>query len=222
MSDLPPDVPGACTSRPPVAPVSRGTTIPRFMKILCCGETFPTARAMMQERLPLDQLVVCHHAAIRDALDGVDVVVPLMARIDRTLIEAGRFRLIQAHPAVRDRPRRRRHGRGARPRRLGRQRSRQRGRERRVGRRTCAVADAGGAPPAAARPGERPRRRAGCPPRRRAHRPHGLHCGSGRGGTGGGSAVCTVWRAPDWRNAASRTRARPPSASPTATDSTNG
>jgi phosphoglycerate dehydrogenase-like enzyme len=65
------------------------------MRILFCGETFPMARAMMQERLPSDQLVVCHHAAIRDALDGVDVLVPLMARIDRTLIDAGGFKLIQ-------------------------------------------------------------------------------------------------------------------------------
>jgi phosphoglycerate dehydrogenase-like enzyme len=65
------------------------------MRILFCGETFPMARVMMRARLPSDQLVVCHHTAIREALDDVDVVVPLMARVDRPLIEAGNFRLIQ-------------------------------------------------------------------------------------------------------------------------------
>jgi len=65
------------------------------MRILFCGETFPMARAMMQSRLPSDDLVACRQTAILDALDGVDVVVPLMARIDRPLMEAGCFRLIQ-------------------------------------------------------------------------------------------------------------------------------
>src|SRR5580704_14293263 len=65
------------------------------MRILFCGETFPMARTMMQSRLPADDLVACRQTAILDALDGVDVVVPLMARIDRPLMEAGRFRLIQ-------------------------------------------------------------------------------------------------------------------------------
>ena len=65
------------------------------MRILFCGETFPMAREMMQSRLPADDLIACRQTDIIEALAGVDVVVPLMARIDRPLMEAGRFRLIQ-------------------------------------------------------------------------------------------------------------------------------
>jgi phosphoglycerate dehydrogenase-like enzyme len=65
------------------------------MRILFCGETFPMARVMLEPRLPADDLVVCRQDAIAEALDGVDVLVPLMCRIDRPLIDAGRFRLIQ-------------------------------------------------------------------------------------------------------------------------------
>jgi phosphoglycerate dehydrogenase-like enzyme len=65
------------------------------MRILFCGETFPMARVMTEARLPSDDIIVCRQDAIRQALDGVDVLVPLMARIDRPLIEAGRYRLIQ-------------------------------------------------------------------------------------------------------------------------------
>ena len=65
------------------------------MRILFCGDTFPMAPVMTGARLPCDEIVVCPQHAIREALDGVDVLVPLMARIDRPLIEAGRYRLIQ-------------------------------------------------------------------------------------------------------------------------------
>src|SRR5665213_3892706 len=65
------------------------------MRILFCGDTFPLARTMLDARLPADDLVVCRQDAIRQSLDGVDVLVPLMCRIDRQLIDAGRFKLIQ-------------------------------------------------------------------------------------------------------------------------------
>ncbi len=65
------------------------------MRILFCGDTFPMARVMTAPRLPSDDIIICRQDAIRQALEGVDVLVPLMARIDRPLIEAGRYRLIQ-------------------------------------------------------------------------------------------------------------------------------
>jgi phosphoglycerate dehydrogenase-like enzyme len=65
------------------------------MRILFCGDTFPMAPVMTGARLPSDEIIVCPQDAIGHALDGVDVLVPLMARIDRPLIEAGRYRLIQ-------------------------------------------------------------------------------------------------------------------------------
>jgi phosphoglycerate dehydrogenase-like enzyme len=65
------------------------------MRILFCGDTFPMARVMLQPRLPSDNLIVCRQDAIRESLAGVDVLVPLMSPIDRPIIDAGGFRLIQ-------------------------------------------------------------------------------------------------------------------------------
>lgn len=67
------------------------------MKVLLCGRTFPHARAMLEARLPTDELIASDPspAALRDAVVGVDVVIPFMSRIDATLMDAGRIRLIQ-------------------------------------------------------------------------------------------------------------------------------
>ena len=68
------------------------------MRILFCGETFPAASGMLRQRLEAggaDEIVVSPSAAIQAALDGVEMVVPLMSRIDAALMDAGRFRLIQ-------------------------------------------------------------------------------------------------------------------------------
>jgi len=66
------------------------------MRILFCSESFPAARQALGSRLSgLDEIAVCRGDQIRAALDGVDVVIPLMCRIDAPLMEAGRFRLIQ-------------------------------------------------------------------------------------------------------------------------------
>jgi phosphoglycerate dehydrogenase-like enzyme len=66
------------------------------MRILFCSESFPAARLTLMRRLnPHDEVVLCSEDHIHAALDGVDVVVPLMCRIDAPLMEAGRFRLIQ-------------------------------------------------------------------------------------------------------------------------------
>lgn len=65
------------------------------MRILFCGETFPEARRRLALKLRDDEIVFCERSALREALHGADVVIPLMSRIDRALIEAGSFRLIQ-------------------------------------------------------------------------------------------------------------------------------
>jgi phosphoglycerate dehydrogenase-like enzyme len=68
------------------------------MKILFCGETFPAAPRLLEQFLPvsgIDEIAVSPSAALPTALDGVDVVVPLMSRVDAALMDAGRFRLVQ-------------------------------------------------------------------------------------------------------------------------------
>lgn len=67
------------------------------MRILFCGETFPGAPRLLQQRLRggADEILVSPSAALRTAVDGVDVVVPLMSRIDAALMDSGRFRLVQ-------------------------------------------------------------------------------------------------------------------------------
>ena len=68
------------------------------MKILFCGETFPAAPRLLEQFLQvggIDEIVASPSAALSTALDGVDVVVPLMSRIDAALMDAGRFRLVQ-------------------------------------------------------------------------------------------------------------------------------
>jgi phosphoglycerate dehydrogenase-like enzyme len=67
------------------------------MRILFCGDTFPAARRYLKSRLQpsQDEIAVCSGHEIVGALNGVDVLIPLMCRIDSTLMDAGRIRLIQ-------------------------------------------------------------------------------------------------------------------------------
>jgi phosphoglycerate dehydrogenase-like enzyme len=67
------------------------------VRILFCGDTFPSAQQLLKQRLGLvsHQFKVCGEAEIRSAVAETDVVVPLMLRIDASLIESGAFRLIQ-------------------------------------------------------------------------------------------------------------------------------
>src|SRR6202034_2639821 len=55
------------------------------MRIIFCGESFPPARALLKKRLPTDELVVWSGAS-RD-IDGIDVLIPLMFRVDAQLIQ---------------------------------------------------------------------------------------------------------------------------------------
>jgi phosphoglycerate dehydrogenase-like enzyme len=65
------------------------------MRILFCGETFPSARVLLQQRLPHDEISVWQdHKVVADR-SGVDVLVPMMFCIDAIVIERIRPRLIQ-------------------------------------------------------------------------------------------------------------------------------
>ena len=67
------------------------------MRILFCGDAFPAARPRLARRLRQneDELVVCPRDDIGAALEGVDMVIPFMCRIDSALMDIGRFRLVQ-------------------------------------------------------------------------------------------------------------------------------
>jgi phosphoglycerate dehydrogenase-like enzyme len=67
------------------------------MRILFCGDTFPAARQKLQSRLtsPDDEIAVCAGDDIAGAMQGVDVLLPLMCRIDAAIMDAGCLRLIQ-------------------------------------------------------------------------------------------------------------------------------
>jgi phosphoglycerate dehydrogenase-like enzyme len=65
------------------------------MRIVFCGETFPSARILLQERLPADE---CHTWRDSSALcqtNGVDVLIPMMFRIDAAVMDHVHPRLIQ-------------------------------------------------------------------------------------------------------------------------------
>jgi len=66
------------------------------MRILFCGDAFPAARPRLARLIrPDDELAVCPRDDIGAALDGVDMVIPFMCRIDSALMDRGRFRLVQ-------------------------------------------------------------------------------------------------------------------------------
>lgn len=72
--------------------------IERTMRILFCGATFPDAPEFLRQKLSRDtgdEIVVWSRGDLRPMLDGVDVIIPKMQRIDRHLIQCGEFRLIQ-------------------------------------------------------------------------------------------------------------------------------
>jgi phosphoglycerate dehydrogenase-like enzyme len=67
-------------------------------RILFCGSTFPDAPQFLRQRLPVDardEIIVWSKGDIRSSLDGVDVLIPKMQRIDRDLMQSTTLRLIQ-------------------------------------------------------------------------------------------------------------------------------
>lgn len=65
------------------------------MRIILCGRTFPAARETLAPLLPDDETLTVDTADLHEAVRAADVLVPLMARIDGTLIAATSARLIQ-------------------------------------------------------------------------------------------------------------------------------
>jgi len=68
------------------------------MKIVFCGETFPGAPRSLKHYLAAsgaDEIVVSPNTSLAAAMDGAEVAIPLMCRIDAALMDGGRLRLIQ-------------------------------------------------------------------------------------------------------------------------------
>lgn len=67
------------------------------MRILFCGDTFPAASHTLCRRLLQtgDEIVAAHGEQVREAASGASVLIPLMSRIDASLMDAGPVRLIQ-------------------------------------------------------------------------------------------------------------------------------
>src|SRR5579862_8604711 len=65
------------------------------MFILFSGETFPSARAMIAERLPHDEFGVWSDRTVFPNVNRIDVLVPMMFRIDAPVMDKLRPRLIQ-------------------------------------------------------------------------------------------------------------------------------
>jgi phosphoglycerate dehydrogenase-like enzyme len=65
------------------------------MKILFCGEGYSEARKRVTPLLPRDTIVAMPAERVPMSLDGVDVLVPYMMKVDKTIIRAGGFGLVQ-------------------------------------------------------------------------------------------------------------------------------
>src|SRR5437660_7805720 len=65
------------------------------MRIVFCGETFPSARVLLQERLQADECHVWPDGNTLCRTNGVDVLIPMMFRIDAPVMDHIRPRLIQ-------------------------------------------------------------------------------------------------------------------------------
>jgi phosphoglycerate dehydrogenase-like enzyme len=65
------------------------------MRIVFCGETFPSARILLQGRLPDDELCAWRERSAIAEMKNVDVLIPMMFRIDATVMDDIRPRLIQ-------------------------------------------------------------------------------------------------------------------------------
>jgi phosphoglycerate dehydrogenase-like enzyme len=66
------------------------------MRIVFCGDTFPSAPLLLRERLrPGDEIVTTDVGELRTSRTSADVVIPLMSRVDAAAMEAARCRLVQ-------------------------------------------------------------------------------------------------------------------------------
>ncbi|MBY0545676.1 MAG: 2-hydroxyacid dehydrogenase [Candidatus Obscuribacterales bacterium] len=65
------------------------------MKILLCNESYPKAVEQLNQALPEHTCVSCAVTDVAQNLDGVDVIVPSIAKITAEIIQQGNFGLIQ-------------------------------------------------------------------------------------------------------------------------------
>jgi len=65
------------------------------MRIVFCGETFPSARVLLQERLPNDEYHVWTDGNTLCHVSGADVLIPMMFNIDAAVMDHVHPRLIQ-------------------------------------------------------------------------------------------------------------------------------
>ena len=65
------------------------------MRILFCGEGFSESRRRLAPLLTGAELLTCPAERVIESLDGVDVIVPYVSRIDADVVKAGTFGLVQ-------------------------------------------------------------------------------------------------------------------------------
>jgi hypothetical protein len=67
------------------------------MRVMFCGTAFPAARQLLRDRLLPDGDEVCEwsDSSIETIPAPVDVIIPLMCRIDAAVMDASRASLIQ-------------------------------------------------------------------------------------------------------------------------------
>jgi len=65
------------------------------MRIVLCGETFPSSRDILAPFVPDDDVVRVPAAGVDDAARAADVLIPMMTRLDTALIGRTSARLIQ-------------------------------------------------------------------------------------------------------------------------------
>jgi phosphoglycerate dehydrogenase-like enzyme len=65
------------------------------MKILFCGTTFATAVEHLRKLLPQHEIVNCPNEKLILGARDAQVLIPLMARLDRSIMEAGPVQLVQ-------------------------------------------------------------------------------------------------------------------------------
>lgn len=65
------------------------------MKVIVCGTMFPGARGVLAPLLPDGDIDIAPFDRLRDDVRGADVLIPMMTRIDASLISTTSARLIQ-------------------------------------------------------------------------------------------------------------------------------
>ena len=65
------------------------------MRILFCGDTFASARVLLQQLLPNDELCLWPDRNVLTEIHGVDVLIPMMFPIDASVMDKIHPRLIQ-------------------------------------------------------------------------------------------------------------------------------